>query len=40
MGNIVISAVDFDHALNRIHPSCSPEDIKRHEEFAKTFGSE
>ncbi len=37
--NIVISAADFEHALNRIHPSCSQEDISRHEEFWKTYGS-
>ena len=39
MNNIVIGAVDFEHALHRIHPSCSKEDIKRHEEFANTYGA-
>ena len=36
--NIVIAAVDFEHALSRIHPSCSKEDIQRHEDFANTYG--
>ncbi len=37
--NMVIAATDFEHALNRIHPSCSQEDIKRHQEFANTYGA-
>ncbi len=30
---------DFDQALDRIKPSVSPTDIKKHEEWCAEFGS-
>ena len=38
-GGMVMTRADFEHALGRIHPSCSQEDIRRHEQFADTYGA-